>query len=62
MWLFSCIAEVIQTFLYEAVPIPLYGGICLHTTSSNIVSWLIIMMLSFKEDDAHLKVCNRPFW
>ena len=45
----------------EAVPIPLYGGIYLHTTLSNIVSWLFHdQMLCFKADnmytDAYLKV------
>ena len=38
MWLFNCIAEVIQTVTCEAVPISLYGGIYLHTTLSYNVS------------------------
>ena len=36
MWIFSCIAVVIQSVTCEAVPIPLYGVISLNSTLSTI--------------------------
>ena len=36
MWIFSCIAVVLQSVTCEAVPKPLCGVISLHSTLSNI--------------------------